>query len=306
MYNRAQTEEKHHFRRLLADLCRELPTTRKLGRPQVPISDMIFAMTYKVYTGFSERRFATDLRELFEAGYISRVPHYNLLSRCFGDPDTEKLLSRLIVASALPLVEVETRFAADGTGFGSLRFLRWYDHRNGVTKEQHIWVRAHIMTGLQTQIVASVQMTKGTAHDAPRFPKLLAQTTENFTVKEVMADKGYSSVRNLEAARDSGAIPYIAFKDNATTEKGGYWEKMLNYYRYRREDYLLHYHQRSNVEAAISAIKRKFGSAVRSRGFVAMKNEVLAKILSHNICCLIGSMFELGIDPQLREQKSPA
>ena len=44
-------------------------------------------------------------------------------------------------------------------------------------------------------------------------------------------------------------------------------------------------------------IKRKFGDSVRSKTDVAMRNEVLCKILCHNICCLISAMFELGITP---------
>lgn len=30
-----------------------------------------------------------------------------------------------------------------------------------------------------------------------------------------------------------------------------------------------------------------------------MTNEVYAKVVCHNICCLIASMCELGIDPKL-------
>jgi hypothetical protein len=44
-------------------------------------------------------------------------------------------------------------------------------------------------------------------------------------------------------------------------------------------------------------LKAKFGDGVRSKTDVAMRNEVLCKILSHNICCLISAMYELGIDP---------
>ena len=58
-----------------------------------------------------------------------------------------------------------------------------------------------------------------------------------------------------------------------------------------------HYHRRSNVESCFSAIKRKFGDGVRSKGDVAMKNEVLCKLLAHNICVLIQEQHELGIDP---------
>ena len=33
-------------------------------------------------------------------------------------------------------------------------------------------------------------------------------------------------------------------------------------------------------------------------GSPAMKNEVLAKLVCHNIACLISAMNELGVDPQ--------
>lgn len=42
-------------------------------------------------------------------------------------------------------------------------------------------------------------------------------------------------------------------------------------------------------------IKAKFNSHVRIRTETALKNEVLAKVLCHNTCCLIQAEFELGI-----------
>jgi hypothetical protein len=42
-------------------------------------------------------------------------------------------------------------------------------------------------------------------------------------------------------------------------------------------------------------IERKFGDSVRSKGGLAMKNEVLAKLLCHNLCCLISVMYEMGV-----------
>ncbi len=66
-YNAAQSEEKARFVVLLADLCSGVPTGRLpgAGRPRLPLKDMIFAAAYKVYVGFSARRFTTDLREAF-------------------------------------------------------------------------------------------------------------------------------------------------------------------------------------------------------------------------------------------------
>ena len=43
-------------------------------------------------------------------------------------------------------------------------------------------------------------------------------------------------------------------------------------------------------------VKAKFGDSLRSKTDIAMVNEALCKILCHNICCLIQSMYELGIE----------
>ena len=59
---------------------------------------------------------------------------------------------------------------------------------------------------------------------------------------------------------------------------------------------LSHYHKRSNVESVFSMIKVKFRDRVRSKTDVAMVNEVLRKIICHNICVLIQETHELGID----------
>ncbi len=59
-----------------------------------------------------------------------------------------------------------------------------------------------------------------------------------------------------------------------------------------------HYHKRSNVETTFHMIESKFGIALRSKSKTAQINEALCKVLSHNICCLIQSMFELDVQPE--------
>jgi len=44
-------------------------------------------------------------------------------------------------------------------------------------------------------------------------------------------------------------------------------------------------------------VKAKFGGSVRSKAFVAQVNEVLLKCLLHNMCCLVGAIYELGLEP---------
>jgi len=76
------------------------------------------------------------------------------------------------------------------------------------------------------------------------------------------------------------------------------WSKMYHLYHFKKDEFLPHYHKRSNVESTFMAIKAKFGDAVRSRNGVAQINEVLCKVLCHNVCVVIQSMYELGIQPQ--------
>jgi hypothetical protein len=72
---------------------------------------------------------------------------------------------------------------------------------------------------------------------------------------------------------------------------------MFHYFQFQRDEYLAHYHKRSNIESTISAVKRKFGDSVRSKTDVAMVNEVLCKLLCHNLTCLIQEQETLGIVP---------
>lgn len=71
---------------------------------------------------------------------------------------------------------------------------------------------------------------------------------------------------------------------------------MLHFYQYNQESFMQHYHKRSNVETTFSMIKAKFGERLRSKTVAAQTNEVLCKILCHNLCCVIQSIYELGIE----------
>jgi transposase len=75
------------------------------------------------------------------------------------------------------------------------------------------------------------------------------------------------------------------------------WNRLFHYYSFKRTEFLAVYHRRSNAESTFSAIKRKFGDFVRSKTPTAQINELLLKVLAHNITMIIHSMHELGISP---------
>lgn len=299
-YNEAQQNEKREFQRLLHDLCSRVPEPTedkpRRGRPALKRADAVFSAVFKVYSTFSGRRFTSDLCDAQAKGYIGRVPHYNSVFNYIEDPALFPLLLSMIEQASLPLRSIEKDFAVDSTGFAYSRFTRWFDIKyNRFTSEQQ-WVKAHVCTGVKTNVITAVEIHGRDAADALHLPALVTSTVKNFAMNEVSADKGYSGQECHEAIDRVGAVPFIAFKANATGGIGGLYQTMFHFFNYKRETFLEHYHKRSNVESTVMMVKSKFGDAVRSKTDVAAKNEVLCKILCHNICCLISAIYELGIE----------
>ena len=120
-----------------------------------------------------------------------------------------------------------------------------------------------------------------------------------FNIEEIDADKGYLSRKNYNFADEIGAVAYIPFKSNSTGRSGGsrVWNKMYHYFTLNPEEFMEHYHQRSNVESTFMMVKTKFGDKLKSKNWIAQKNELLCKLIAHNIVVLIHEMYELGINP---------
>jgi transposase len=301
-YNAAQTTEKHRFQIMLRDLCQSIPEPPPSpvgGRPSVPLRDALFSACFKVYSTVSGRRFTCDLQDACAKGHISRAPSFTKIARVLEAQETFDVLKAMVVRSAVPLKAVETNFACDSSGFSGCRYDRWFEQKWGspTKKTMRSWVKTHIMCGVKTNVVTAVEILGQHTNDGTQLPNLVATTAEQFTVNEVSADLAYSSHDNLLNVALAGGKALIPFKSNASHTQGGLWSKMLAHFHIHREEFLSRYHQRSNVESTFSMIKRKFGDSVRSKTDVAMKNEVLAKLVCHNICCVNQEAHELGIDP---------
>lgn len=300
-YNAAQQTEKSHFLGLLYQLCSKVEEPiQTMGRPRLPLKDVIFAVTYKTYSMLSARRFASDMRDALAKGYVSKAPSFNSVFDYLQMESLTPYLKQLIAESAMPLQSIEDSFAVDSSGFSTTRFVRWFDVKYGKDEDWHDWLKMHLICGVKTHIVASVEMSGATANDSPFYKPLLQQTANaGFTMKEVSADKGYISMKNLQTTVDHGAMPFIPFKSNAHADRGtDVWSKMFFFYNYKREEFLAHYHKRSNVESVFQMIKSKFGERLKSKTETAQVNEALCKVLCHNLCVVIQSMYELNITPE--------
>jgi len=305
-YNAAQCAEKETALSLLRSLCDgiEAPAQKATGRRPIPFSDAIYGMVTKVYTTVSGRRASTDIRACAAGGKLASAPHYNSIFNYFDRADVTPVLVNLIEQSSAPLAGVETAFAVDSTGFSTSVYRRWFDAKYGREMAESTWLKAHAIVGTKTNVVTSISVTDSHGADSPELPALVASTAKRFTLAEVSADKAYLGNANLAAIEAVGAVPFVPFKSNSRRAGSPAWRRMWGLFMYKSDEFLAAYHKRSNVESTFSAIKRKFGGSVRSKKYVAQVNEILCKVLCHNLSCLVHAMHEVGIDPTFGPAKA--
>jgi transposase len=306
-YNEAQKSEIKLFDELLKDLVQAIPEPEQqtMGRPRLSIHETLFCAIQKVYSQLSSRRAYGLFQNATDKGQIDHAPNFNAPSNLFKNPEMTSILHKLITLSALPVAGLETDFSVDSTGFRTTTFSVYNGAKHGQKKE-HQWVKAHMCAGVKTNIIASVAITDSDGGDSPQFGPLVKKTSEGFTINEISADMAYSSRFNLQLVANAGGKAYIPFKKNATGRTGGsaLWKKMYHYFQLNRDEFMEHYHKRSNIEATNAAIKRKFGETLKSKNPTAQVNELLAKIVAYNLTVVIHEMYENGIDPKFLQIKS--
>ncbi len=304
-YTKAQNEEGRLFKVLLKDLVQnvEEPVRIGAGRPSVPRSEALFCAIDKVYSMQSSRRAYSRYKDAEAKEQIRKAPSYNVINITLNDAEITPILRELLHITALPLKSVETKFSPDSTGFRTTKFNEYCKEKHD-TKKKHKFIKCHAITGNSTNIVVDAIINES-GGDSPQFIPLVNETDRlGFDMQEVSADKGYSSIDNYNAVQKVGGTAYIPFKSNTTAlsntgNRARLWRKMFHYFQLNNEDFLAHYHNRSNVETTFWAIKAKFGDCLKNKNMVSQTNEVLCKLIAYNITVLISAMYELKIEPNL-------
>ena len=303
-YDKAQNNESKHFEVLLRALCDRIVQPRQYGqgRPLSIFSDMAYCCVYKVYQQLSRRRVMTDIERVHERGFIDQVPSDSSISRFLNQAYVTSLLKHLVIISALPLVSVEKQFAIDASGFATQSYLRHYNVKRGREEKKARYVKAHVLCGTKSHIVTAAEVSEPNQSESPLLPHFLRTTRENFDVQELYADMGYSSKNNFEVAEEVGTRLFIPFKANTIPADGDdAWSKAYKFFVYKKDEFRAHYHQRSQVETVFHMDKSKTGPAVKAKNPTAQFNEVLCKILNHNIMVLIHEAHKLGIESELEK-----
>ncbi len=304
-YTQAQNEHKKGIMDITKEMLDliEIKKITRAGRPNAHLKDICFALILKTFSQLSSRRLHGELELAKELNYIEYLPHFTVTMKYLRSQEMNQLLKELLRLSALPIKKMSSqKFSIDSTGFSTSIFGRWFDHKWGKETTKREWVKCHAMIENTSNVIVNATISVGTAGDSPRFEKLVNETSKDFPIQEVLADKAYSSRKNLEIVTNIGAISFIPFKSNARgIPRGGshIWRKMYKYFKERPQEFLEHYHMRSNVETSFAMIKIKFGSSLASKTFIGQQNEILLKLIVHNCCCLIHEYYERNIENYL-------
>lgn len=178
------------------------------------------------------------MRDALSKGYVSKAPSFNSVFHYLQMESLTPYLKQLIAESALPLQSVEDSFAVDSSGFSTTNYVRWFDVKYGGTEDWRDWLKMHLIVGTSTHIVTSVELSGATSHDSPFYKPLIEATAKaGFTMKEVSADKAYSSMKNLQATEAHGATPFIPFRSNTVLDRGtDVWSRMVYFYSFKRSE----------------------------------------------------------------------
>lgn len=312
-YNLAQSNEKASFRAVLYHLAQSLKVPeedmiRNKGRTPTLIEDVIFTAVYKVYAGISGRRYMTDVRELQAFGFTSHAMSYNCIFDYLKRESFTEILQSLISLTASPFSHIEQNFAIDSTGFRIPKIYKWHDEKHG-WRQRRQWIKCHACVGVKSHIVTAVKVTPRSIGDSPVLPELADATLEQFNVAQVAADGAYLSVKNLEHLDTAGIFPAIPFHSNHkvyTQPPGSVWRKMFHLFALNSVEYQEMINRQAQVESTFSMVKMKFGERIYSKNSTGQMNEVLCKVLCHNICVLVYWLYQFGVElPDVQLTENP-
>lgn len=305
VYRQAREAEARNVELLLASLCETIQQPPYVkGRPPAPFGEIVAGCTMKVFSMVASDRAMHHIDRLaHEQGVGAWDP--NTYLKYMVDPRLMVHLEAAISTSALPFVPLETEFAADGTGISSRVWDRWFDEKWGEDgdgpnedttldrkarrerdkRRKHMWVGLHVMSGRRSRVVTGVRVRRGHEHDSPQFAYLLDQTGKAFRIDKVALDKGYHSKQNVVGVAELGAVPFIPPKINSSPRGKHLYNRLIGWALNHPEAFDAEYYDgREHVEGTFHMIKAKFGGHVRSRNPIAQVNEVLCKVLCHNLC----------------------
>ena len=214
---------------------------------------------------------------------FEKIPCQSILSKYNRSKRWNRIWIRFhnFIMKSLPRREFTA--ITDASGYSG-RKQHWRDVDYGIRCIQD-WVKTHITIEEETLLILSYSLTESTVHESQQFQVNWESLPENVYPIRSLADSGYTSNDICEYVKDWDAIPYHGIKKNAVCKKypKTAYEKMVYHARHFPKQFQNIYSKRNLVETVFSMIDSSFGHRIRCRSDIGRKNEVHAKVQSHNL-----------------------
>lgn len=205
--------------------------------------------------------------KLPQAIRLRRIPHFTTLQK-FSMRMKSLWLDSMIKA----LCDICDIAGIDSTGFSLANSSQYFCSIIG--RKVRKFLKLSMIGDMRKKIVMAVRVRKKRRHDNVDFKPLLEKIRANI----IVGDKGYDSEMN-HIISEKHRTKFIApLRNNVPLcRTSGMHRKFL------KRNFPFHlYRERNKCESIFSALKKRFGSAVNSRRFVAQKNELLFRVLAYN------------------------
>jgi Transposase DDE domain len=134
-----------------------------------------------------------------------------------------------------------------------------------------------------SHLILAARATTGLGNDHPHFIPLLERAASRMRLSWVVADAGFDSESNHQAARRNlkirSLIPATCGRPGAPK---GYYRRLMRR-RLQRHPDKRRYGQRWQVETVNSMVKRNLSSSCRSRTAWGRKRDLLLRAITHNL-----------------------
>jgi transposase len=237
-----------------------------------------------------------ELVEMLEVGDtlrgrmgLSKVPHYTTFQK-FSARFPCRTLHQLIAGVAKKICSGTLNLSIDSTGFSLDSSSYHYSSRIRRMEKNRSYVKTTLAIDTRTQCVAAAKIRLKRRHDTVDAVPILRKSRLVGRINIVIADRGYDSEELMQyIEHEIRATPIIALKHMKKPLKRtrGEIRKRLKKAFPQKE-----YGQRSKSETVNSTLKRRYDSTIRARKNHTQRQEVLLKILAHNLR-LAGNIIEI-------------
>lgn len=240
----------------------------------------VFLLVYKEKLNVSYRRFVeiADENKLQRMLCIKRIPHFTTLQKFMQKLD-KKLFEKMVRACRKLLKLKDVEASVDGTGFSNTNPSQYYCKRvDGKTARNY--TKTVFLADNKSKLILNVRTHSDNSNETLDFIPLLKELTR--TLRSVLADKQYDSMKNRVFCRDNSIAVHIPFRklhrsrqqEFGTPSKRKILERQFDETAYRR---------RSLIESVNSAIKRTLGGYVCSRRADNQQKQVTIKAIAYNL-----------------------